>query len=189
MDIDYLKNELSKVLSIKRYEHSIRVLETATNLASIYGADISKVQTAAILHDYAKEMNNTVVRDICNTFFKEETKDYMNVGEILHSFAGVYFAKEKFKIEDSEILNAIKYHTTGRKEMTLIEKIVYISDAIEPKRDYPHVEEIRKLALVNLDDAILFEANRKIEYLVKNGSIIHLNSVDMRNHLLMARAK
>lgn len=189
MKIDYLKNEVKKVLSAKRYEHSIRVLETALNLANIYGADPLKVGIAAILHDYAKEMNNLQIRDICEHFFKDETKDYMSVNEILHSFVGVYYAKEKFKIEDPDILNAIKYHTTGRKDMSLIEKIVYISDAIEPKREYPHVEKIRELALVNLDDAIFFEANRKIEYLIKSDSIIHLNSVDMRNHLLMTTAK
>ncbi|WP_432204847.1 bis(5'-nucleosyl)-tetraphosphatase (symmetrical) YqeK [Cetobacterium somerae] len=184
MDINFLKKELSSILSKKRYEHSIRVLETAIELAKIYNIDLEKVAIAAILHDFAKEFKRDELVSISKIFFKEETEDYLDNIEILHSYAGTYIAKNKFNINDSDILNAIKYHTTGRKNMSLIEKIVYIADAIEPKRDYPHVKKIRELAFKNLDKAILVEVNNKIEYLVNENLVIHINSIEMRNWLL-----
>ena len=128
MDINFLKKELSSILSKKRYEHSIRVLETAIELAKIYNIDLEKVAIAAILHDFAKEFKRDELVSISKNFFKEETEDYLDNIEILHSYAGTYIAKNKFNINDSDILNAIKYHTTGRKNMSLIEKIVYRSE-------------------------------------------------------------
>ena len=184
MDINFVKKELSSILTKKIYEHSIRVLETAIELAKIYNIDLEKVAIAAILHDFAKEFKRDELVSISKNFFKEETEDYLDYIEILHSYAGTYIAKNKFNINDSDILNAIKYHTTGRKNMSLIEKIVYIADAIEPKRDYPHVKKIRELAFKNLDKAILVEVNNKIEYLVNENLVIHINSIEMRNWLL-----
>lgn len=184
MDIEFLKKELSVALSKKRYGHSIRVLDTALALGEIYNADLNKIAIASLLHDYAKELPREELIKISKEYFKEETEDYLSSVEILHSYVAAYIAKEKFKIDDIEILNAIKFHTTGRKNMSLIEKIVYIADAIEPKRDYPHVEKIRDLALVDLNRAILLEVNEKIEYLIKGNYIIHINSVEMRNWLL-----
>ena len=184
MNIDFFKKELSDVLSKKRYEHSIRVLETSLSLGKIYNADLNKIALASLLHDYAKEFTKEELLKISEEHFRDETKDYLTNVEILHSYVASYIAKEKFKIDDDEILNAIKFHTTGRKNMSLIEKIVYIADAIEPKRDYPHVEKIRDLALVDLNKAILLEVNKKIEYLIKGDYIIHVNSIEMRNWLL-----
>lgn len=184
MDIDFLKNEIKDILSKKRYEHSIRVLETAISLGKIYKADLSKVAIASLLHDYAKEFKRDDLINLSKEHFYDETKDYLSNAEILHSYIGTYFAKEKFNITDSEILNAIKYHTTGRRDMSVVEKIVYLADAIEPKRDYPYVEKIRDLSLINLDKAILLEVNKKIEYLLKENHVIHVNSVEMRNWLL-----
>nr|WP_307774811.1 bis(5'-nucleosyl)-tetraphosphatase (symmetrical) YqeK [uncultured Cetobacterium sp.] len=188
MNIDLLKIELQKVLSRKRYGHSIRVVETATELAKIYNADIEKTQIAAILHDYAKEFPREELVNICTTHFEKETKKFLYVGQILHGFASAYIAKEKFNINDSDILNAIIYHTTGRENMSLIEKIVYIADAIEPERNYSYVNEIRDLCLIDLDQAILFETNRKIEYLISVDSIIHLDTLNMRNWLVRKKS-
>lgn len=184
MDINFFKKELSSVLSKERYEHSIRVLETALTLGKLHNADLNKIAIASLLHDYAKEFTKDELFKTSTEHFKEETTEYLNNVEILHSYVASYIAKTKFKINDNEILNAIKFHTTGRKNMSLIEKIVYIADAIEPKRDYPFVEKIRDLALVDLNKAILLEVNKKIEYLINRNYIIHVNSVEMRNWLL-----
>jgi len=184
MNIDFLKNEIKGILSKKRYEHSIRVLETSIALGRIYNVDLNKLAIASLLHDYAKELKREDLINISRDYFSDETSEYLSNAEILHSYVGVYFAKEKFNITDPEILNAIKYHTTGRKNMGIIEKIVYLADAIEPKRDYPYVEKIRDLSLINLDKAILLEVNKKIEYLLKENHVIHVNSIEMRNWLL-----
>ncbi|MGL4970057.1 MAG: bis(5'-nucleosyl)-tetraphosphatase (symmetrical) YqeK [Cetobacterium sp.] len=184
MDIDFLKNEIKNTLSKKRYEHSIRVLETAITLGEIYKVDLNKVAIASLLHDYAKEFKREDLINLSKEHFSNETKEYLSNVEILHSYIGTYFASEKFNIKDPEILNAIKYHTTGRKNMSIIEKIVYLADAIEPKRDYPYIEKIRDLSLINLDKAILLEVTKKIEYLLKENHVIHVNSIEMRNWLL-----
>ena len=184
MNIDFFKEETKIILSKKRYEHSLRVLDTALALGKIYNVDLNKLAIASILHDYAKEFKREDLINISKEYFLDEVEDYLSNAEILHSYVGAYIANEKFKITDSEILNAIKYHTTGRKDMSIIEKIVYLADAIEPKRDYPYVEKIRDLSLINLDKAILLEVNKKIEYLLKENHVIHVNSVEMRNWLL-----
>ena len=184
MTTDFLKKELSIVISKKRYEHSIRVLETDLILGKLYNGDLQKITIASLLHDYAKEFRRDELIQIAQKYFEIETKDYLTNVEILHSYASEYVAEEVFKIKDIDILNAIKYHTTGRENMSLTEKIVYLADAIEPKRDYPHVEKIRELALVNLNKAILLEVNKKIEYLIKKEFVIHTNSIEMRNWLL-----
>lgn len=184
MNIDYFKDELKKVLSEKRFNHSIRVLKISQDLAKLYNADLDKVSIAALLHDYSKELSRKELQDTCKKYFPKETCDYLHAGQILHSFAGAHFVKKNLNISDEEILNAIKYHTTGREEMELIEKIVYLADAIEPERSYMHVDEIRKLAKENIDLAILFEINRKIEHLISNNSIIHHNTIELRNWLI-----
>lgn len=184
MDINYLKQKLKEVLSEKRYNHSIRVMETAQELAKLYNANINNVTIAALLHDYAKEFPKKDLVNICKECCLKETNDYLEAGQILHSFAGAHFVNKYLGITDTDILNSIKYHTTGRENMELIEKIIYIADAIEPQRSYMHVDEIRKLAKENIDQAILFEINKKIEYLISNNSIIHHNTIKLRNWLI-----
>lgn len=183
ISIDFLINELKKVVSKKRFNHSIEVMNTAKELSSIYGCDIYKASIAAILHDYSKEFSPATLIEICKKYFFDEVKDYLNNVELMHGFASAAIAKEKFGILDSDILNAIKYHTTGRKNMSLLEKIIYIADAIEITRDYPEVNNIRKLVYTDLDSGILFEANHKIIYLIKNNYTLHVNTVNMRNEL------
>ncbi|MGL4910656.1 MAG: bis(5'-nucleosyl)-tetraphosphatase (symmetrical) YqeK [Cetobacterium sp.] len=184
MNTDFFKDKLKLVVSQKRYDHSLRVLETALILGKIYNVDLDKLAVASLLHDYAKEMSKKELIEISKEHFKTESNDYLDNTEILHSYASAHIAKNIFGIHDVETLNAIKYHTTGRKNMDLIEKIVYIADAIEPKRDYPYVEKIRDLALVNLDKAILLEVTKKIEYLLNQNYVIHTDSIEMRNWLL-----
>lgn len=183
MDIEFLKNELKKVVSEKRYNHSIGVMNTAKELARIYGVNEKKVEVAAILHDYTKNFSKDELEKIAMKYFSDEVKDYIKITEILHGYVSAKILKDKFNIEDEEIYNAIKYHTTGRKNMSLIEKIIYISDAIEPQRDYPGVEDIRKLVKKDLNRGILLEANNKIRYLINSNLTIHINTVEMRNDL------
>lgn len=183
MDIEFLKNELKKVVSEKRYNHSIGVMNTAKELARIYGVNEKKVEVAAILHDYTKNFSKDELEKIAMKYFSDEVKDYIKITEILHGYVSAKILKDKFNIEDEEIYNAIKYHTTGRKNMSLIEKIIYISDAIEPQRDYPGVEDIRKLVKKDLNKGILLEANNKIRYLINSNLTIHINTVEMRNDL------
>lgn len=179
-----MKDIIDKVKTLlpeKRWNHVVRVADMAKKLARTHGINSQKAEIAAYLHDVSKfftveEMKNFVWNN-------DHVKDY-EIGELLHGFAGAIYARNRFGIEDMDILNAIRFHTIGRKGMSDLEKLIYIADACEEGRVYPGVKEIREAAFISLDEAILLEANRKIEYLIQAEAVIHPNTIDMRNWLL-----
>lgn len=182
MDIDKLRKKVEEKLSAKRFKHVLGVEEMCVILAERNGADIEKARIAALLHDYMKETNIEVLKEMCKDV--PEIKGYETLLEILHGFAGAMATEKEFGIKDTDILNAIKYHTIGREKMSLLEKIVYIGDAVEIGRNYPCVDEIRKETLKDLDSGIIMEVNRKIEYLKEKGGIIHIDTIKMRDDLI-----
>lgn len=182
--LEKLREIVKKRVTEKRYIHILGVEEKAIELAQKYGADENKVRVAAILHDIAKSMEVDKMREICEKNFSDElsTKD-MEISEILHGFVGYIIVRDELKIEDEEILEAIKYHTIGKKGLSLVGRIIYIADGIEKNRDYPEVEKIRELVDKNLDEGIIYEIDKKIVYLKKIGGEIHKNTLEMRDWL------
>lgn len=182
MDIEVLRKIVEEKLPKKRYIHTLGVEKVCVELAKKYGCDEEKVRMAALLHDYLKKENVETLKKICKDM--PEVKGYDNLPEILHGLAASVVVKDEFGIKDEDILNSIKYHTIGRENMSLLEKIIYIGDAIEEGRDYPNVEEIRKKTFENIDEGIIFEVSKKLEYLKKNGGIIHKNTSEMLKDLI-----
>ena len=185
----YNFNELKEIvkskMSLKRFTHTLGVVEMSEKLAKIYNANIEKCKVAAVLHDICKEMNMEYIKNICkNNFINELSEEDLENNEILHGFAGAYYVKNELGINDKEILNAIKYHTVGAKDMTLLEKIVYIADAIEYGRNYPSVVEIREETFKNLDKGILMEIEHKEEYLESIGKKSHPNTDELKKEIL-----
>ncbi len=170
-----LKDDIGK----KRYLHSIGVSDTAACLAMRYDYDIRKAALAGLLHDCAKGLSEeqlveTVVRnDIPISPIERDNP------ELLHSKAGRVIAKEKYGIDDEEILSAIFWHTTGKPGMTLLEKIIFIADYIEPNRqNIPGIESIRKTAFTDIDEAVELAAQNSIEYLKRASKEIDGITVD-----------
>lgn len=185
----YNFNELKEIvkskMSLKRFTHTLGVVEMSEKLAKIYNADIEKCKVAALLHDTCKEMDMEYIKNICkNNFMNELSEEDLENNEILHGFAGSYYVKTELGINDKEILNAIKYHTIGAKNMTLVEKIVYIADAIEYGRNYPSVVEIREETFKNLDKGILMEIEHKEKYLESIGKKSHPNTYKFKKEIL-----
>ncbi|CAM2394574.1 bis(5'-nucleosyl)-tetraphosphatase (symmetrical) YqeK [Fusobacterium watanabei] len=185
----YNFNELKEIvkskMSLKRFTHTLGVVEMSEKLAKIYNANIEKCKVAALLHDICKEMNMEYIKNICkNNFINELSEEDLENNEILHGFAGAYYVKNELGINDKEILNAIKYHTVGAKDMTLLEKIVYIADAIEYGRNYSSVVEIREETFKNLDKGILMEIEHKEEYLESIGKKSHPNTDELKKEIL-----
>ncbi|WP_373077399.1 bis(5'-nucleosyl)-tetraphosphatase (symmetrical) YqeK [Fusobacterium nucleatum] len=185
----YNFNELKEIvkskMSLKRFTHTLGVVEMSEKLAKIYNANIEKCKVTALLHDICKEMNMEYIKNICkNNFINELSEEDLENNEILHGFAGAYYVKNELGINDKEILNAIKYHTVGAKDMTLLEKIVYIADAIEYGRNYPSVVEIREETFKNLDKGILMEIEHKEEYLESIGKKSHPNTDELKKEIL-----
>ena len=180
-----LKEIVKSKMSLKRYTHTLGVVEMSEKLAKTYNADIEKCKVAALLHDICKEMDMEYIKNICkNNFMNELSEEDLENNEILHGFAGAYYVKNELRIDDKEILSAIKYHTVGAKNMTLVEKIAYIADAIEYGRNYPSVAEIREETFKNLDKGILMEIEHKERYLKSVGKKSHSNTDEFKKQIL-----
>ena len=187
MNMEVIKANVRNFLDEKRYEHVKRVAKCAVELAKIYGVPVEKVETSAWLHDVAKFFNLSVMVDLTRGKYPEVADKMSQSTAVLHGFAGAEFVRqnyELFGIDDEEILDGIKYHTIGCENMNTLAKIVYLADAIEEKRSWEGVEKARELAKTDLDEAIKFEIEEKLKYLLAKDSIIHPNVIKFRNSII-----
>ena len=170
-----IKKYIKKRLTKERYRHSLGVAYTAIALAMKYNPDTSnsdfmkKAELAGLLHDCAKNMDNDKKIHICDKNNISYSSLEAENAFLLHGKVGAYIAKTKFGIEDEDILNAIIWHTTGRPDMSILEKIIFIADYIEPSRKpLPELDYIRKLAFEDLDMAMKAILVNIIKYLQLN---------------------
>lgn len=168
-DFIKMQKKLAKYLDEDRFAHTLGVMYTCASLAMVHGYDLEDAQVAGLLHDCAKCIPNKKKLKLCSqhnisvTAFEEEHPF------LLHAKLGAYIARKKYDITDEEILSSITYHTTGRREMSLLEKIVYIADYIEPMRNKaPNLDKIRKLAFQDLDECLYEILKDTLEYLDEN---------------------
>jgi len=161
-------------LSKKRYRHTLGVLETALLLAARHGINLHETYLAALLHDYAKELTEAEKRALCKEFnipLDPIQTQYIN---LMHGQLSAELARRQFNIEDTEVLEAISYHTTGRTGMGILEKIIKIADNIEPNRpNYPGIETIKSLANTHLNQATAASIKRDIQYTKEKGHTVH----------------
>lgn len=180
MGREELLAKLSLKVSPRRLSHMIGVEETAKQLAAQYGCDISKAGLAGLLHDYAKAESDERFYQVIDQYnLPQELKNWGN--NIWHGVVGRYIIQEELGLEDDELLRAIEIHTVGAAEMTLLDKIVYIADYIEPSRDFPGVDEARHLAVVSLDEAVAYATARTIAYLATKGLPIYPQTLETYN--------
>jgi predicted HD superfamily hydrolase involved in NAD metabolism len=166
LSLHKLSKQLSKALDKSRYEHTLGVSYTAAALAMRYREDIEKAQLAGMLHDCAKCLDNSKKIRICEKNNIEITEAERNNPFLLHAKAGACLAAKKYGVEDEDVLNAITYHTTGRPGMSMLEKIIYIADYIEPGRNQePDLQELRALAFQDIDKALLEILQHTLLYL------------------------
>lgn len=171
---------LDDQVSANRLSHMRRVSETARDLAVQYGADPTKAALAGLLHDYAKERPDKDFLEAIETFgLDSDLKNWGN--DVWHGFIGSYLIETELGISDQDILKAVRYHTTGRPGMSLLEKIVYIADYIEPGRDFPGVEVARELVAHSLDQAVAYETAHTIAYLAQKGMPIYPKTLETYN--------
>lgn len=152
-EMDKLRRAMEKELSAGRYTHTLGVAYTAAALAMAHGEDMEKAMTAGLLHDCAKSMHGSELVAICEKAHLNVTAvERSNPTALLHAKAGAYLAERKYGVEDGDILNAIRYHTTGRPDMSKLEKIIYIADYIEPgRKQLAGLEMVRRIAYQDLD--------------------------------------
>ena len=185
--MDYIQIEkiLKEMLPERRLIHSLNVAKCAVKLSEIYKCDKEKAEIAGLVHDCAKFFTDEQIEDCVEKFNIELDPLEVNNIALSHSVIGSYVAKEVFNIDDEEIINAIKYHTTGRENMSLLEKIIYISDLIEEGRNFPRVEELRDLTFSGkLEEALILSFNNTIKFVIDNNQLIHPRTVSARNYIL-----
>ena len=184
LDLNSIMKYLENSISLKRYIHSINVSKTAQKLAEHYEGDAVKAEIAGLVHDCARGLDTSLQLDCLKEEGIAADDLTLSVKELLHGPAAVHICRRVFAIEDEEILSAVRYHTTGKENMSLLEKIIYLSDFIEPARSFPGVEEIRGLAFKSLDKALLMAFNSSIEYILSKNGFIHTDTILARNYLL-----
>ena len=177
-DIIELQADMNKKLKTKRYNHSVGVMYTAANLAMRYDVPIVKASIAGILHDCAKEMSNGELIKYCKKRGIPLSEDELTNPALIHSKAGAYMAKDRYNIDDEDIINAISFHTTGRPDMTRLEQIIYIADYIEPNRKMiPGLDIIRKNVYIDIDNTCGMILENTINYLREEGK--HIDKVSL----------
>ncbi|EOT42583.1 MULTISPECIES: bis(5'-nucleosyl)-tetraphosphatase (symmetrical) YqeK [Enterococcus] len=187
MDRELLMQKVQMQMSERRFKHVLGVEETAIALAEKYGASLEKASIAALTHDYAKERSDEEFQLVIRRDgFDLALLKWNNA--IWHGIVGADFVQRELAIDDDEILNAIALHTTGAAEMSLLAKIIYVADFIEPGRDFPGVNEAREIALVNLDDAVAYETKHTLAYLIKQGKPIYPKTIETYNKWVAKRA-
>lgn len=183
MQIEDIKQNLKTRLSDKRYNHSIGVMKAAKELAKLYGENEQEAEFAGLIHDIAKEMTEEEILEYLKNHDIEIDEVEKNQMRLLHSKLGASIAKEEFQAS-KKIQNAIAYHTTGNIEMDKFAKIIYLADKIEENREYEGVEELRKLAKEDLNEAILVVIESTLQKSIRTKRLIHPDTVDLRNYLL-----
>lgn len=175
---------MKEMLGDELYRHCLGVAETAQTLADFYCADTEKAYIAGMVHDYGKRYSTQELLQKA-----EELKlplDWLTLCQekLLHAPVGAALLKIELGIGDPEISGAVAYHTTGRVGMTLLEKIIYLADYIEPGRVFKSVETIREAAKENLNSALLLSVNASIKSILERDLMLHPRSVAFRNSLL-----
>lgn len=156
-----------KYLGTNRLNHILGVVKMSNFLAGIYNVDKTKTTIAALVHDYFKYESKEELMSLIEN--KEDLEEALNIPVLLHSYASAESLKKVFGIQDEEIYNAIKFHVFGRMNMSMLEKIILISDYTEENRTYPDCVKCRQILLENgIDEAILFSTEKTIEHVLKS---------------------
>lgn len=176
------EKEIRDRIGEKRFLHTLRVRDTALELAKIYEVDQEKAEVAGFLHDCAKIRDHDELIKSAKEAGLLLTKEMIKAPQIIHSYLGAIYARDLYGIEDEDILNAITYHTTGRANMSDLEKIIFLADYIEPMRNFDGVERARQLAKKDLDAAMYFALNNTLKFLVDHDTYIVPTTVTARNY-------
>ncbi|ACD22413.1 HD domain-containing protein [Clostridium botulinum] len=185
ISIEEMKLYLKDNLKQNRYNHTLGVVETAKKLAEINGISIEKAEIAAFAHDVAKNLSLEKMQSIIDKNNLELTNTEKENSNLWHSIIAPIEARNKLEIDNEEILDAIRWHTTGKENMSILTKIIYIADMIEPGRDFPGVEKIRQTTFENLDAGVLLGLTESMKDLLNRNLIIDLNTIKARNYFLL----
>ena len=183
--IDEYKQLLQSRLNEKRYFHSLCVADEAVRLATKYGCDTEKAYIAGLLHDITKNATTEEHLHIFESFGIMLNSVEQNAEKLWHAISGAAFLEHELGIKDTEILNAIRYHTTARSDMTLLDKVLYLADFTSRDRDYDDVDIMRELVDISMEQALSYALSYSIKDLVENGRALHIDTIYAYNEIVL----
>jgi predicted HD superfamily hydrolase involved in NAD metabolism len=186
---EYIKSRICLMIGEKRFKHCTKVEIEAVKLGSMMGIDIDKCRIAAITHDCAKDFSSEQLMTKAKEYGIEVDYIQRSFPQLLHGPVGAMFCKHELNINDEDIINAVWYHTTGRENMTVLEKIIYLADVIEEGRNFPGVEKIRELAVKDIDKALVLSCNCTLVHVIEKNFLVHPLTIEFRNSLLLKGGK
>lgn len=182
----FLMEQVKAHVSPKRWQHILGVEESALELAKRYQVDLIQASSAALVHDYAKEFSDEVFLEAIDTYrLDPELKQWTN--EIWHGIVGAELIRRDLKIEDETVLEAVRVHTTGAKEMSPLAQVLYVADYIEPNRQFPGVNEARELAKQELTAAVAYETKHTLAFLIQKEVPIYPKTIETYNSWVAKR--
>lgn len=181
-----LVQAVANQMSDKRLQHVLRVEAMALQLARIYGGDLEQVSVAALVHDYAKEREDQAFLTLIDEGdYPDGLCQFGNA--IWHGLVGADMIQRELGIDDAAILQAVRVHTTGSANMSLLDKIIYVADYVEIGRTFPIVEEARKIAFQDIDEAVAFETLHTLSYLIEKKTLIYPKIIETYNHWVVQK--
>ena len=178
-DLSRYNQTIEALLKPRRYHHSICVAKEAVGLARRYGASTQLAYVAGLLHDVCKNMTGEEQLQWAQKYAIISEKILFQMPQLWHSMAAPGYLRDVLNIQNLEILNAVRYHTTGRANMSLLEKVIYLADLVSEDRDYPDVEQMRQLACHSMDEAIKESLVFTVKNLRQSGTPLTLDTMDM----------
>ena len=187
MNLEQIDNKLKEMMTKTRYQHACRVSLLAQKIAEYYNLPIQKTMISALTHDCAKDYSLEELKNLVDKYKIKLNKVEKSIPKIWHAYVGAEMVKDIFMVDDWEILDAIRYHSTASSKLGLIGKIVYIADKIEPNRKLAKIGKLHEKVWEDIDLAMLELLNMELQYLICNKLIIHPDTLKARNKILMDR--
>ena len=186
--VPMIRKKLKEKLKPSRYEHTLSVSFTCMALAMRYGYPLDKAELAGLLHDCAKRYDDQTILELCEKHGIEVTPAERLALPVLHAKYGAWMAEHRFEVQDREILDAIACHTTGKPDMGLLDKILFVADFIEPRRNQAeNLPDMRRLAFIDLDEALFHILEGMLAYLEREGQYIDSMSQETYQYYLALR--
>ncbi|MFI3226665.1 MAG: bis(5'-nucleosyl)-tetraphosphatase (symmetrical) YqeK [Clostridia bacterium] len=177
-----IKEEVLSKITPKKVNHTLGVIKAARELAIKWDGNVEDAENAALIHDITKHLNEKEQLNLCEKYGIIVDNIEKNSYKLLHAKTAAEIAKNEYNMND-EVYRAIKYHTTLHRSMTLIEKIVYLADYIEENRTFDGVQKARKLAYVDINEALRYCLDSTIIEIMEKGNLLHLDTIEARNYL------
>lgn len=185
MNLEQIDWQLKKILSKERYQHSRQVSSLAEKISDYYHIPSEKAKLLGLIHDCAKDYSQEELKGLMKKYhiYLDEVEEH--IPGIWHAYVGAEIARNQFKVNDPEMLDAIRYHSTASGKLGLLGKIIYIADKIEPGRQLEHVDRARILVWQDIDSAMLELLNQEVNLLISKNLVIHPVTIQARNEILI----